>query len=141
MKGELVAFVDTSVLVYALCADHPEKQRVAREIVERGFLEGCFATSTQVLIEVYEILTRHARVTLSPMEALDYIRALREWPLVELDTDLATASLSLAEREGLSSWDAAILESARRADCLRVLSEGLPAGRVVDGVRIENPFA
>ncbi len=141
MKGELVAFVDTSVLVYALAADHPEKQRVAREIVERGFLEGCFATSTQVLIEVYEILTRHAVVKLSPMEALDYIRALREWPLVELDTDLATASLSLAEREGLSSWDAAILESARRADCLRVLSEGLPAGRVVDGVRIENPFA
>jgi len=24
---------------------------------------------------------------------------------------------------------------------LRVLSEALPAGRVVDGVRIENPFA
>jgi predicted nucleic acid-binding protein len=141
MKGELVAFVDTSVLVYALAADHPEKQRVARDIVERGFLEGCFATSTQVLIEVYEILTRHARVTLSPMAALDYIRALREWPLVELDTDLATAALSLAEREGLSSWDAAILESARRADCLRILSAGLPAGRVVDGVRIENPFA
>jgi predicted nucleic acid-binding protein len=141
MKGELAAFVDTSVLVYALAADHPEKQRVAREIVERGFLEGCFATSTQVLIEVYEILTRRARVTLSPMAALDYIRALREWPLVELDTDLATAALSLAEREGLSSWDAAILESARRADCLRILSEGLPAGRVVDGVRIENPFA
>ncbi len=141
MKGELVAFVDTSVLVYALAADHPEKQRVAREIVERGFLEGCFATSTQVLIEVYETLTRHAVVKLSPMEALDYIRALREWPLVELDTDLATAALSLGEREGLSSWDAAILESARRADCLRVLSAGLPAGRVVDGIRIENPFA
>jgi predicted nucleic acid-binding protein len=141
MKGELAAFIDTSVLVYAVCADQPAKQRLAREIVERGFVEGSYATSTQVLMEVYDILTRRAEVKLSPMEALDYVRALREWHLVEVDTDLATAALILAEREQLSPWDAAVLEAARRADCMRVLSESLPAGRVVDGVRIENPFA
>jgi predicted nucleic acid-binding protein len=141
MKGELAAFIDTSVLVYAVCADQPAKQRLAREIVERGFVEGSYATSTQVLMEVYDILTRRAEVKLSPMEALDYVRALREWHLVEMDTDLVTAALILAEREQLSPWDAAVLEAARRADCMRVLSESLPAGRVVDGVRIENPFA
>jgi predicted nucleic acid-binding protein len=141
MKGELAAFIDTSVLVYAVCADQPAKQRLAREIVERGFVEGSYATSTQVLMEVYDILTRRAEVKLSPMEALDYVRALREWHLVEVDTDLVTAALILAEREQLSPWDAAVLEAARRADCMRVLSESLPAGRVVDGVRIENPFA
>jgi predicted nucleic acid-binding protein len=141
MKGELAAFIDTSVLVYAVCADQPAKQRLAREIVERGFVEGSYATSTQVLMEVYDILTRRAEVKLSPMEALDYVRALREWHLVEVDTDLVIAALTLAEREQISPWDAAILEAARRADCMRVLSESLPAGRVVDGVRIENPFA
>ncbi|HEY0512561.1 MAG TPA: PIN domain-containing protein [Thermoanaerobaculia bacterium] len=141
MKGELAAFVDTSVLVYAVCADHPAKQRQAREIVERGFIEGRFATSTQVLMEVYDILTRRAEVKLSAMEALDYVRALREWHVVEVDTDLVIAALSLAEREQVSPWDAAVLEAARRADCMRILSEALPAGRVVDGVRIENPFA
>jgi predicted nucleic acid-binding protein len=141
MKGELAAFIDTSVLVYAVCADQPAKQRLAREIVERGFVEGSYATSTQVLMEVYDILTRRAEVKLSPMEALDYVRALREWHLVEVDTDLVTAALILAEREQISPWDAAVLEAARRADCMRVLSESLPAGRVVDGVRIENPFA
>jgi predicted nucleic acid-binding protein len=141
MKGELAAFIDTSVLVYAVCADQPAKQRLAREIVERGFVEGSYATSTQVLMEVYDILTRRAEVKLSPMEALDYVRALREWHLVEVDTDLVIAALTLAEREQISPWDAAVLEAARRADCMRVLSESLPAGRVVDGVRIENPFA
>ncbi len=141
MKGELAAFIDTSVLVYAVCADQPAKQRLAREIVERGFVEGSYATSTQVLMEVYDVLTRRAEVKLSPMEALDYVRALREWHLVEVDTDLVTAALILAEREQISPWDAAVLEAARRADCMRVLSESLPAGRVVDGVRIENPFA
>lgn len=140
MKGELAAFVDTSVLVYAVAADQPAKQRVAREIVERGFVEGRFATSTQVLVEVYDILARRAEVRLSPMEALDYVRALREWHVVEVDTDLVTAALALAEREGISPWDATVLEAARRADCMRVLSDALPAGRVVDGVRVENPF-
>jgi predicted nucleic acid-binding protein len=141
MKGELAAFVDTSVLVYALSADQPARQRQARAIVERGFVEGCFAISTQVLMEVYDILTRRAEVKLSAMEAADYVRALREWHVVELDSDLVTAALTLAERERISTWDAAILEAARRADCMRVLSEALPAGRVIEGVRIENPFA
>ena len=140
MKGELTAFVDTGVLVYAVCADHPSRQRQARTIVERGFVEGRFATSTQVLIEVYDILTRRAEVGLSPMAAADYVRALREWHVVEVDTDLVTAALVLAEREQLAPWDATILEAARRADCMRVFSEELPAGRVYDGVRVENPF-
>jgi predicted nucleic acid-binding protein len=141
MKGELAAFVDASVLVYALAADQPARQRQARAIVERGFVEGCFAISTQVLLEVYDILTRRAEVKLSSMEAADYVRALREWHVVELDSDLVTASLALAEREGISPWDAAIFEAARRADCMRVLTEALPAGRVIEGVRVENPFA
>ena len=140
MKGELAAFVDTSVLVYAVAADQPAKQRVAREIVERGFVEGRFATSTQVLIEVYDILARRAEVKLPAPEALDYVRALREWHVVEVDTDLVTAALALAEREGISPWDATILEAARRADCMRILSDALPSGRVVEGVRVENPF-
>jgi predicted nucleic acid-binding protein len=140
MRGELAAFVDTSVLVQAVCADQPAKQRTAKAIVERGFVEACFATSTQVLIEVYDVLTRRAEQPLSPMEAADYVRALREWTVVEMDSDLVTAALSLAEREEMSPWDAAIIEAARRADCTRVLSESLPAGRNYEGVRVENPF-
>jgi predicted nucleic acid-binding protein len=141
MKGELTAFVDTGVLVYAVCADHPARQLQARTLVERGFVEGRFATSTQVLMEVYDILTRRAEVRLSALAAADYVRAFREWHVVEMDTDLVTAALALSEREQLPPWDAAILESARRADCMRVFSETLPAGRVYEGVRVENPFA
>lgn len=141
MKGELAAFIDTSVLVYAVCADQPHKQRLARSIVERGFVEGCYATSTQVLVELYDLLTRCAEVKLPAMAAADFVRALREWHLVEVDSDLVSAALSLAEREEMSPWDAAILEAARRADCTRVLSESLPSGRTYEGVRVENPFA
>ena len=60
MKGELAAFVDSNVLVYAVSRTEPEKQKKARVIVERGFAEGCFAISTQVLLEVYVNITQKA---------------------------------------------------------------------------------
>lgn len=72
---------------------------------------------------------------LSARAAADYVRALREWHVVEVDTDLVSAALSLAEREEMSAWDAAVLEAARREDCTRVLSEELPAGRTFEGSR------
>jgi predicted nucleic acid-binding protein len=139
MKGELAAFVDTSVLVYALTADRPAQQKKAREIVERGFIEGCYAVSTQVLQEVYVAL-RKAQTPLAHMPALDYVRSFLEWHVVETDSDLLVAALGLADREGISPWDAAVLEAARRADCTRVLTEALAPGHVYEGVKVENPF-
>jgi predicted nucleic acid-binding protein len=140
MRGELAGFVDTSVLVHAVCTDHPARQKKAREIVERGFVEGCFATSTQVLLELYDVLTRRAASPLPLPQAADYFRALRQWHVVEVDADLVAAALATSERDGLPAWDAAIVEAARRADCTRVLSESLPAGRTYEGIRVENPF-
>jgi len=40
MRGDLEAFVDTNVLVYAVSRDEPEKQEKAKAILERGFAEG-----------------------------------------------------------------------------------------------------
>lgn len=141
MKGELAAFVDSSVLALAVAADRPAQQKKAREIVERGFVEGCYAISTQVLLEVHTILTREADTPLPAMEASDYVKALREWHVVEVDADLVAAAVALADREEMSPWDAAIIEAARRADCMRVLSATLAAGRSYDGVKVENPFS
>lgn len=141
MSGDLVAFVDSNVLIYAVARDEPEKQARAREIVARGFAEGCFAISTQVMLEVYVNVTRKARIKLSHAEASDYVRALAEWTVVGMTPDVALAALALAERARISPWDAAILESARRAGCKTVLSEGLSDARSYGGVLVQNPFS
>lgn len=44
------------------------------------------------------------------------------------------------ERYQLSFWDALIVEAARLAGAQRLLTEGLQAGRVVGGVRVEDPL-
>ncbi|HEV7785379.1 MAG TPA: PIN domain-containing protein [Thermoanaerobaculia bacterium] len=141
MSAELAAFVDSNVLVYAVSRDEPEKQIRAREIVARGFTEGCFAISTQVMMEVYVNITKKAKIGLPPREAFEYVRAFAEWPVVETTSQVVVAALGLAQRAQISPWDATILEAARKAGCRRVLSEDLGDGHVYGDITVENPFA
>lgn len=141
MSAKLVAFVDSNVLVYAVSHDEPEKQQIARAIVHRGFSDGCFAISTQVLLEVYVNITRKARIGLPAQEAFEYVRAFTEWSVVEMTPDMVVAALGLAQRSQISPWDAAILEAARRAGCRTVLSEDLGQGQIYAGITVENPFS
>lgn len=141
MSADLAAFVDSNVLVHALSDDEPEKQQRAREIVTRGFSEGCFAISTQVMLEVYVNVTRKAKIGLPPREAYEYVRALAEWPVIDMTAELVLAALGLAQRSKISPWDAAILVAARRAACTKVLSEDLGEGQIYGGITVENPFS
>lgn len=140
MSADLVAFIDSNVLVYAVSRDEPVKQRVAQKIVARGFIEGCFAISTQVMMETYVIITRKAKTGLPLRVAFDYVRAFTEWPVIEMTPDLVLAALELAQRSMISPWDAGILEAARQAGCKTVLSEDLGDGQTYGGVTVENPF-
>ncbi|MFP5286647.1 MAG: PIN domain-containing protein [Thermoanaerobaculia bacterium] len=140
MRGEIAAFVDTNVLVYAVSTDDSRKQERASSIVERGFVEGCYAVSTQVLMELYVNVTRKTRIKLPASQALEYVRSLTEWHVVDMVPDLVLSALGLAERMRISPWDAAILEAARKAGCGLVLSEDLGAGQSYAGIRVENPF-
>lgn len=139
MSDEL-AFVDTNVLVYAVSRDEPAKQAKARIILQRGFAEGCYVISTQVLLELYVNVTQKTKIRLPPREALDYVRALTEWPVIETTPSLVLAALALADGARISVWDAAIVEAARIGGCRRVLSEDLGSGHSYGGVTVENPF-
>ena len=141
MRGDLVAFLDSNVLVYAVSRNEPEKQEKAKALIERGFAEGCFAISTQVLLEVYVNVTQKAKIRLAPQEAFEYVRAFTEWHVVEMSQSLVLAALGLARQMQISTWDAAILEAAREAGCSRVLTEDLESGRDYGGVTIVNPFS
>jgi predicted nucleic acid-binding protein len=141
MRGDLVAFLDSNVLVYAVSRNEPEKQEKARALIERGFAEGCFAISTQVLLEVYVNVTQKAKIRLPPREAFEYVKAFTEWRVVEMSQSLVLAALGLSRSLQISTWDAAILEAAREAGCSRVLTEDLASGRDYGGITVENPFS
>ena len=140
MSGEIEALVDTNVLVYAMARDPPDKHARAREIVERGFRDGCYAISTQVLFELYVTLTRKLAKAVPKEIALDFVQALSDWPVVDVDAALALTAIRLSHRARISVWDAAIVEAARRIGCDLVISEDLSDGQSYEGVRVENPF-
>lgn len=62
------------------------------------------------------------------------------WPLVQVDLPLILTASRLEERHKLSFWDALVVEAARRAGATRLITEHLQSGRLIGGVRIENPF-
>ena len=49
-------------------------------------------------------------------------------------------SLPVKQRFGISYWDAAVIEAARRLGCDTVLTEDLSDGQDYGGVRAVNPF-
>jgi predicted nucleic acid-binding protein len=93
------------------------------------------------MLELYVNVTQKAKIGLPPREAMEYVRTLAEWPVVEITPAMVLAALSLSQRAQISPWDAAILEAARQSGCTRVLSEDLNDGQGYNGIIVENPFS
>jgi predicted nucleic acid-binding protein len=70
---------------------------------------------------------------------LSVIRGLL--PVQPLTIDIHETGLALAERYGLSIYDAMIAASALHADCDTLWSEDMQDGIVLDGqLRVADPF-
>jgi predicted nucleic acid-binding protein len=141
MAAEGLAFVDTSVLVYAHDASEPHKQSQARAVLEELWSSGRGALSTQVLQEFYAVSTGKLRVALTPPEAREIVALYDAWSVVTLDTTIILAATLVHEERSISFWDALIVEAARVAGADRILSEDLAMGEVFDGIQVVNPFA
>lgn len=132
------AFVDTNVLTYLFDDSEPEKQGLARRLLERERRE--LFISTQVLQELYVSLTKGREPIAAPDVAERAVREAAGYSIVQVDVPLVFAAIETARRNELSFWDALIIRAAARASCEVVLSEDLNDGQVIDGVRVENPF-
>lgn len=134
-------FVDTNVLVYAHDASETARQPVARALLEHLWATRTGVLSTQVLQEFYVVATRKLEPPMTRAEARELIALYATWPVTQVDVELIVAATALEESDMLSFWDALIIEAARRAGAVRVVSEDLQAGRRIAGIVLENPFA
>src|SRR4051794_31273192 len=132
-------FLDTNILAYDLDAGSPDKQRRARAALSRPDHE--FVVSTQVLVELYVVLTRKLRPGLPEPAAAEVITSLCRLPVVGTDAALVQRAIALSVRHQLSVWDAQIVTAAREAGCEELWTEDLATGAELRGVRIHNPLA
>jgi predicted nucleic acid-binding protein len=141
MADDRVTFVDTNVLVYAHDRSETRKQPIAQALLNVLWRTRSGVLSTQVLQEFYVVTTRKFDPPMRRGAAREVVALYGEWPIVQVDVALILAASKLEERHAFSFWDALVVEAARRCGATRLLTEDLQAGRRIDGISIENPFA
>jgi predicted nucleic acid-binding protein len=138
--GDLT-FVDSNVLVYAHDPSESRKQPLAEALLGELWASRLGCLSTQTLQEFYVVATRKFNPPMSRRAAREIVALYAAWPLIQVDLPLILTASELEEGHKLSFWDALVVEAARRAGATRLVSEDLQTGRLIGGVRIENPFA
>jgi predicted nucleic acid-binding protein len=127
-------FIDSNVLVYLASGDTGKADR-AEEIVAGGG-----NISVQVLNEVANVARRKMGMEWADIHVfLGLLRGVLTVHPLTLETH--DTGLALAERYGISTWDAMIAAAALHAGCDTLWSEDMQHGMAFDGgLRIVNPF-
>jgi predicted nucleic acid-binding protein len=127
-------FFDTNVLVYIASGRTPKADRAERLVRDGGLI------SVQVLNEIANVARRKMR--LSWIETRAFVSLIRGLlPIEPITLETHETGLALAERYGLSVYDAMIAASALLADCDRLWSEDMQHGMVISGrLQIVDPF-
>ena len=127
-------FLDSNVLLYHASSD------TRKAAIAETLLQGGGVISVQVLNEIANVARR--KMGLSWPELADFLGAVRGLLRVEnLTVATHERGLALAERYGLSLYDAMIAAAALEAGCELLLSEDMQHGMDLGGIRVENPFA
>jgi predicted nucleic acid-binding protein len=128
------SFFDTNVLVYLASGDAAKADRAEAVVVAGG------AISVQVLNEIANVARRKMQMSWADTRA--FLSMLRDVLTVHpLTQETHGTGLGLAERYGLSVYDAMIAAAALHAGCDTLWSEDMQHGMTLkEGLRIVNPF-
>ena len=128
------SFFDTNVLVYIASDDRAKADRAEAMIGDGG------AISVQVLNELANVARR--KMQMSWRETQVFLSLLRGLLTVHpLTVETHETGLTLAERYGLSTYDAMIAAAALHAGCDTLWSEDMQHGMALNGqLRISDPF-
>jgi predicted nucleic acid-binding protein len=134
-------FLDTNIFVYSFDHAYPIKQRQARALIERALESRNGVISYQVIQEFLNVALRRFRQKLPLAEARTFMTRIL-MPMCEIypDQRLYAEALTIAEETGWGFYDSLIVTSAAVAGCISLWSEDLQDGRIVRGVKIQNPF-
>lgn len=128
-------FFDTNVVLYLLSADTSKADRAEELVALRGTI------SVQVLNEFVAVASRKLHMQMIDVrEALAGIRAV--CAVVPITIETHDRAVEIAERYGLSIYDALIAAAALLAGCKTLHSEDMQDGQVIERqLTIRNPFA
>ncbi|MCU7846645.1 MAG: PIN domain-containing protein [Candidatus Thiodiazotropha sp. (ex Lucinoma kastoroae)] len=133
-------FVDTNILIYAYDLASGGKRKNAAEAVKTLWDQGNGVLSTQVLQEFYVNVTRKIGHPISPDKARSILATYLAWQVEVIKPDHMLWASEIQERHKISFWDAMIVVAAIQSGALKILTEDLNHGQLIEGVLVENPF-
>jgi len=95
--------------------------------------------STQVLIELFNVLTRKQLMPSTHAKVL--VTAYTGWAVVPSDVSLVTAAIEKSIQHQLSIWDSMVIEAALRGGAQTLLTEDMSNGQRFGSLTVVNPFA
>lgn len=132
------SFFDTNVLVYSDDNSSKRKQARALELLAEHRRAGTGVVSLQVLQEYFVTVTRKLQV--DAQVARRKVELLAQFDVAAPEIADVLAAIDLHRLHGFSFWDALIVRAAQQAACRVLFSEDLQHNRVIDGLRVMNPF-
>jgi len=132
-------FLDTNVIAYAYDGRDPHKQQRALAVLRQCDAENSGVVSTQVLQELFVVLTR--KLGVDPVHARAAVHLVGRFETVATTPALVHAAIDTAILERLSLWDAMMVEAAAAARCGELLTEDLQPARRLRSMAVVNPFA
>jgi predicted nucleic acid-binding protein len=133
-------FVDTNILIYAYDLASEVKRKRAVEAVKVLWDSGNGVLSTQVLQEFYVNVTRKIGHPITPDKARSILGTYLAWQVEVIRPDSVLRASELQERHKISFWDAMIVVAAIQSGAVKILTEDLNHGQLIEGILIENPF-
>ena len=135
-------FLDTNLFVYCFDRTDHRKQQIAEKWVMRALKDHVGVISSQVIQEFFNVATRKFAQPMKAPECRAYLETVLS-PLCEIFPSLSLyhQALTLKEETGFSFYDTLIVTAALEANCRILYSEDLHPGQIIDGLKIQNPFA
>jgi predicted nucleic acid-binding protein len=133
-------FVDTNILIYAYDLASGVKRNIAAEAVKALWDNGNGVLSTQVMQEFYVNVTRKIGHPITPDKARSILATYLAWQVEVIKPDSILRASEIQERHKISFWDAMIVVAAIQSGAMKILTEDLNHGQLIEGILVENPF-
>ncbi|MCP4696213.1 MAG: PIN domain-containing protein [Gammaproteobacteria bacterium] len=135
-------FIDTNVFVYSFDSEAPEKQAIAKGIIQTSLADDSGAISFQVIQEFLNVAIRKFAEPLSTDDCQAYLHTvLAPFCKVFASIPLYEQTLELTKRYNYSLYDSLIIAAALEAQCTVLYSEDLQDGHKIGELTIVNPFS
>ena len=134
-------FLDTNIFVYAFDSRATDKARKAQNLIQRAVDTGEGLVSYPVVQEFMNVALRRFSQPMTVAEAEQYLDTVFR-PLLAVHSSPAIylEALRVMSRHQLAWYDSLIVAGALEGRCAIVYTEDLQHGRMIESLRIENPF-